>query len=86
MGESRRYHRAAGGNGVDQPKKLDAILAENQCVRWHNAERGYIRCEVTPETWKSDYMVVDDVLKPGGKTFQRKSFVVESGNPRLNVS
>ncbi|QDT02359.1 Alkaline phosphatase D precursor [Rubripirellula lacrimiformis] len=77
---------SSGGNGVDQPKNLDAMLAENPCVRWHNAERGYIRCEVTPDAWKSDYMVVDDVLKPGGKTFQRKSFVVESGNPRLNVS
>jgi alkaline phosphatase D len=74
----------SGGNGKDKPGNLDAVLAENPCVRWHNTERGYIRCEVTPGSWKSDYMVIDDVLKPGGKTFQRTSFVVEAGSPRLH--
>jgi alkaline phosphatase D len=29
-------------------------------------------------------MVVDDVLLPGGKTFERSSFVVESGNPAVH--
>lgn len=75
---------SSGGNGPDKPKNLDAVLAENACVKWHNTERGYIRCDVTPNSWKSDYMVVDDVLKPGGKTFTRNSFVVESGSPKLN--
>ncbi|WP_404307485.1 alkaline phosphatase D family protein [Neorhodopirellula lusitana] len=75
---------SSGGNGPDKPKKLDAVLAENACVKWHNAERGYIRCDVTPDSWKSDYMLVDDVLKPGGKTFARNSFVIESGSPKLN--
>ncbi|MEM8670369.1 MAG: alkaline phosphatase D family protein [Planctomycetota bacterium] len=70
---------SSGGNGRDKPGNLDAVLAENQCVKFHNTERGYIRCDVTPERWKADYMVVDDVLKPGGQTFVRKSLVVESG-------
>ncbi|MCC9603591.1 alkaline phosphatase D family protein [Stieleria sp. JC731] len=75
---------SSGGNGPEKPKNLDAVLANNPCVKYHNAERGYIRCEVTPEHWKSDYMAVDDVLKPGGKTFERISFVVESGSAKAN--
>lgn len=70
---------SSGGNGPEKPKNLDAILAENPCVKFHNGERGYIRCDVTPERWKADFVVVDDVQEPDGKTFDRASFVIESG-------
>ena len=75
---------SSGGNGMEKPRSLDAVLSNNPCVKYHNGERGYIRCTVTPKSWKSDYMVVDDVLLPGGKTFERSSFVVESGNPSVH--
>ena len=82
--EVRRTIGHSGGNGVEKPKNLDSILATNACVKFHNAERGYILCNVTQDSWRSDYMVVDDVLKPGGKTFSRAAFVVEAGNPKIN--
>jgi hypothetical protein len=31
-------------------------------------------------------MVTDDVLKPGGKTFRRASFVIEAGNPIVQTA
>jgi alkaline phosphatase D len=71
----------SGGNGVDKPDGLDALLAHNPCVRYHNRERGYVRCTVTPAAWTSDYVVVDDVRKPGGTARTRASFVVEAGRP-----
>lgn len=71
----------SGGNGVEKPKHHDKLLAANPCVKYHNTERGYIRCQVTPESWRADYMITDDVSKPGGKTVARTSYVVESGNP-----
>ena len=74
---------SSGGNGTAMPRGLNEVLAANPCVKFHNAERGYIRCTVTPDSWKADYMVVDDVTKPGGKTFERSSFVVEAGNPSV---
>lgn len=74
---------SSGGNGRDKSENHDALLAENPCIKFHNRERGYIRCEVTPERWKSDYLVVDDVTRPDGKTFERASFVVESGQPKI---
>lgn len=74
---------SSGGNGIDQPDWLPAFLAQNPGVRFHNQQRGYVRCEVTPETWTSDYVVVEDVTQPGGKIFNRASFVVEAGEPGI---
>jgi alkaline phosphatase D len=71
----------SGGNGVDRPGGLEALLAENPFVRFHNRQRGYVRCTLTPSTWQSDFMVVGDVLKPGGRAHTRASFVVEAGRP-----
>ena len=74
---------SSGGNGPERPAGFDQILADNPGVRFHNGERGYIRCTVTPAEWRSDFMVVDDVLHPGGTTSVRAGFVVTSGNPRV---
>jgi alkaline phosphatase D len=74
---------SSGGNGPEKPAGLERILSTNPGVRFHNGERGYIRCAVTPREWRSDFMVVDDVLAPGGRTFPRASFVIESGDPRI---
>jgi alkaline phosphatase D len=74
---------SSGGNGLERPKSLDQILADNPGVRFHNGERGYIRCVVTPQEWRSDFMVVDDVERPGGTTFARTAFVVTAGDPRV---
>jgi len=40
-----------------------------------------VRCTVTPKQWTSDYIAIDDVLKPGGKSKLSASFVVENGTP-----
>ncbi len=75
---------SSGGNGVDQPENMAQMLSANPCVKFHNLQRGYILCDVSPKTWKSDYRVVDQVTKPGGKISSRASFVVESGRAIIN--
>ena len=72
---------SSGGNGPATPRGLEGILAHNPAVQFHNAERGYVRCTVTPESWTSDFLVVDDVTQPGGRVFPRASFVVQAGQP-----
>ena len=73
---------SSGGNGKAVPQAdLDKLTAANPGVRFHNRERGYVRCTVTPTAWTSDYVVVDDVRKEGGKCEVRASFVVEAGTP-----
>ena len=69
------------GDGVDRPKNYDALMADNPCLKFFNQQRGYVRCTVTPKEWRSDYVVVDSVTKPGAPAVTRASFVVESGTP-----
>jgi alkaline phosphatase D len=77
---------SSGGNGPKQLRHLDELMSANPCVKYHDQQRGYIRCSLTPNTWTSDYMIVDDVLKPGGKTTAEATMVVEAGNPAINAS
>lgn len=74
---------SSGGNGKREPAYLGELLANNPGVKFHNEERGYIRCHVTPKSWQSDYVVVSDVTQPGGKCETYKSFVVENGSPKV---
>ncbi len=57
--------------------------ANNPCVKFYKAERGYILCDLTPERWISHYKVVDEILKPGGKTTVRVSFRVNAGDAQF---
>jgi alkaline phosphatase D len=72
---------SSGGDGSRTPRNLDRTLAENPFVKFHNAERGYVRCTVTPGQWRSDYQVVEYVTRPGAPLVTRASFVVEEGKP-----
>lgn len=75
---------SSGGNGQDKPSGFERLQSENPFVKFHNRQRGYVRCTVTPKSWTSDYMVVDQVLEPGGKTSIHTSLVVEAGNPSIH--
>jgi alkaline phosphatase D len=76
---------SSGGNGAKEFSGLDKLLAQNQCVRFHNRQRGYVSCTVTPQDWRSDYRVMDQVVKPGGEIATRVSFVVEAGQPGMQA-
>jgi alkaline phosphatase D len=76
---------SSGGNGAKEFSGLDKLLSQNQCVRYHNRQRGYVSCTVTPRDWRSDYRVIDQVVKPGGEISTRASFVVEAGRPGLQT-
>ncbi len=72
------------GDGKNRPANLDTVLAENPGVKFHNAERGYVRCEVTPEAWRTDFRTVPYVTRRGAPLNTRASFVVETGRAKLN--
>ena len=75
---------SSNGDGIDQPDDLDKILSENPFLKYHNSERGYVYCTVTPGEWRSDYRTVPYVTRRGAPLNTRASFVVESGRPYLN--
>ncbi len=74
---------SSSGDGIDQPKTLAHLLPENPFIKFHNAERGYVRCELTPRQWRTDYRTVPYVTRPGAPLNTRASFVVEDGRPAL---
>ncbi|MCM8537252.1 MAG: alkaline phosphatase D family protein [Lentisphaeraceae bacterium] len=74
---------SSGGNKGQGQSTASIYKANNPCVKFYNEERGYILCELTDKVWTSHYKVVDDVLKPGGKTSTRASYKVLSGNPKV---
>lgn len=73
----------SSGDGTATPRAAEQILPENPFVKFHNAERGYVRCEVTPAHWQADYKTVPYVSRPGAPLNTRARFVVESGRPVL---
>lgn len=74
---------SSGGNGMEKMIYTDALLAENPFVKFHNGERGYVSCTVTPKEWRSDYLVVEDVTRRESPVKKRASFTVEEGKPGI---
>jgi alkaline phosphatase D len=59
-----------------------ATLPENPHVRFFESRhRGYVRCEVTPERWRTDLRVVSDVRDRAATARTLASFAVEAGRP-----
>lgn len=72
-----------GGNGVKEPKGLNTPLTENPFVKFHNRQRGYVRCAATPKEGKSDYVITEEVTKPGGAADVRAR---SSSKPTMSAS
>ena len=72
---------SSSGDGAQQGKTTPQMLSENPFVKFFNAERGYVSCEVTPKTWTSRYQTVPFVTKPDAPLVTRKTFVVERDKP-----
>jgi alkaline phosphatase D len=73
----------SGGDGVERPRNIDQISAENPCVKFLNEERGYVTCELTPQRWRAEYKTVPFVSRRGAALNTRARFVVENGRPVL---
>jgi alkaline phosphatase D len=74
----------SGGDGVDKPGGTERLMRHNPGIKFHNAERGYVACTVTPKTWQSDYLTVSRVSVQNAAVNKRASFAVEAGNPRVH--
>jgi alkaline phosphatase D len=74
---------SSSGDGAELPRGREKTLAENPCVKFFNAERGYVRCDVTPRQWTTEFKTIPFVTRPGAPLKTRAKFVVESGRPKL---
>jgi alkaline phosphatase D len=72
---------SSGGDGADMNPQGEQFLAANPHMRFFNAQRGYVRVNVTRERWRSDFRVVPYVTRPGAPISTRATYVVEDGRP-----
>ena len=71
----------SGGDGADMSPLMEAMASENECVRFCNNHRGYVRFELKPKELTADFRVVEYVTRPGAPIKTRASFVVEDRQP-----
>jgi alkaline phosphatase D len=71
----------SGRDGFDRWGQLRNYETTVPNMKYHNARRGYVRCELTPDRWTSDYRLVPYVLRPGAPVDTAATYVVENGKP-----
>jgi alkaline phosphatase D len=72
---------SSGGDGADTNATVQRQLPENPHIKFHNARRGYVLCNLTRQQWQTDYRIVAAVTRPDEPISTRASFVVENGVP-----
>lgn len=71
----------SGGNGADRNAEIDTFLAANPEMKFANAQRGYVRVDLTPQQWRSTFKVLPFVQQPGAPITDRAVWAVEDGKP-----
>lgn len=74
---------SSGGDGQPMDSLGETWLRENPHMRFHNAQRGYVRCEITPDSWRADYQVVPYVSRPDAPIETAARIHVEAGEPGI---
>jgi alkaline phosphatase D len=72
---------SSGGDGADRWRQLVTYETTVPNMKYHNARRGYVRCELTADRWTSDYRMVPYVREQGAPVETAATYVVESGKP-----
>jgi len=67
-------------DGAEVSAEYESALGARH-IKWHNSQRGYVKCEITPKLWRADFRVVPYVTRPGAGVTTKASWVVEAGKP-----
>jgi alkaline phosphatase D len=74
---------SSSGDGQDQRADGRRYLADNPFLKFNNAQRGYVVCDITPERWQTEFKVLDKVSDKAGTLTTRAKFAVASGDARV---
>jgi alkaline phosphatase D len=74
---------SSDGDGQDIPSWGPDFMAHNPQLKFINNQRGYLACDVTPDEWRTNFMVVDRVSTPGGTLSKRATWSVARGEVAL---
>jgi alkaline phosphatase D len=72
---------SSGGDGADMDIRGQEWLASNPHMKFYNQRRGYVRCHLDRNAWRTDYQVVPYVSSPGAPMTTQATFVVERDRP-----
>ena len=72
---------SSGGNGGNRIIEYERAAEQNDFVRYFNSNRGYVSCDITPDTWTTHFRLIPYVNKPKSPIINHASFIVESGHP-----
>ena len=74
---------SSGSNGADVDARGREFLASNPHMAFYNARRGYARCSVTRDQWRTEFRAVPSVTVRDVELSTIASFVSEAGVPGL---
>ena len=74
---------ASKGDGWEIKKTHRDIVDANPHIAFYNGRRGYTRCDLTRDRWRTDYRIVPYVSRPDAPVETVASFVVEQGASTL---
>jgi alkaline phosphatase D len=77
---------SSSGDGWDMRRRFKRMLAANPHIQFYNGRRGYLRCEVGKDQWRTDLRIVPYVSKPGAPIATLRSFVVDRRTPGVVVA
>jgi alkaline phosphatase D len=73
------------GLGESYAEAYKGHLDQNPHVRYFDERTGgYVRCEVTPEEWRTEMKLADSIEDPESPVRTFASFVIEDGQPGAN--
>jgi alkaline phosphatase D len=70
------------GLGESYLEAYEGHLDQNPHVRYFDERNGgYVRCDLTPEEWRTDMKLADSIKDPESPVRTVASFIVEDGKP-----
>jgi len=74
----------SGGDGGKRIPEYERAADQNDFVKWYNANRGYVTCQLTPKEWTSFFRTTPFVEMPNSPVQTKGTFVIEAGHPGAN--
>lgn len=72
---------SSGGDGWDMRPRVERMLADNPHIHYSNGRRGYLRCRVSENEWRTDVRTVPYVTWPGAPIETLRSFTIDRRRP-----
>jgi alkaline phosphatase D len=72
------------GEDLDQGGRN--LLDANEHIKFTSYQRGYMRCTLDGDTFRTDFRVLPYVTRRGAPISTRASYITENGNPGLQLA